>query len=132
MLTPEERREIASKAATARWAAHSFLGLYPRKKNNAERIDWHLRALSRLMGKAIAENDFKEARACIGAMLSAEKLKMWVEMNAGRPGGAALDVTDPEQERRLLDARQKRRQALGLEAEGEEVIADATTETDGK
>jgi hypothetical protein len=129
-LTPEQRQEIASRAGTARWAAHAFLGLYPRKKSNIERVDWHLRALSRLMGKAIAESDFREARACIQAMLGAEKLKMWIEMNAGKPKGAALDVTEEsEATQRLLDARKKRNQALGLD-DSEEVVIDAATETD--
>jgi hypothetical protein len=123
-LTPERRSEIASEAAAMRWAMQRVLGTYPKKRGNVERVEWHLRALSRLMGKAVLEQDFKEARACVQAMLGFERLKMWVEMNAGKPGGAALETTGVEQEteKRLAEAKARRNKALGLEEEAEIVV----------
>lgn len=123
VLTPEQRREIAIQAATLRWAIQRFLGTYPRNRSNVQRVDWHLRALSRLLGKAVERENWKEARNCIATMLGAERLKIWLETQAGRPGGPAMDVDgNDEAAKRLLDARKQRNRALGLEGEQETVV----------
>ena len=125
-LGPDERREIAIQAAALRWAMQRFLGTYPRNAANLPRVNWHLRALSRLLGKAIEREDWKEARNVISTMLGAERLKMWLETQAGRPGGPALDIDmdgQDEAAKRLLDARKQRNKALGLE--GEETVVEA-------
>jgi hypothetical protein len=124
-LTPEERGERARHAIAIRWAKHKALGgTYPRRAPDLRRVEWHLKVLAQMAGNAALAGDAKEARACIQAMLGAERLKIWIARDAGKPGGPVLEIegVEGETEKRLKEAKARRNKALGLDDEVEIVV----------
>lgn len=123
-MTPERRAEVATIGAAIRWAKAAGWEPYTRNGSNLERINERLAKLIALEAKAwVAGNDDMVLR-CIMAALPWERMRMWQEANAGKPGGPAMELgesMEDEAARRLKESRARREQALGLQ-EGETVV----------
>lgn len=118
-MLPEERSFQASRAAIIRWAKQKGWSAYPKNGSDITRIEWHLRKLALIAAKAWGDDNHDRAIRCIGTMLGYERLKMFVQTQAGKPTGTVLDAQSTDITR-LLEARERRAKAFREEADGKE------------
>jgi hypothetical protein len=134
-LSPERRTEIATIASALRWGKQNGWQPYQLTATNLERINERLMKIAAIEAKAWASGNDDRVLRAIMAALPWERLRMWTEANAGKPGGPSLDAEsesiEDEALKRLKESRARREQRLGLQ-EGETVVEetkDASSES---
>lgn len=104
---------LAPRLALAAEVLESVAGRYPAKLGYMERADWYLGLMRGMLGSAILASETRDALQVIRTMYPFEQLKARIELMPGRMKLAITEPIDPELERRLEMARERRAAALG-------------------